>query len=185
MHSKPTTKGYWQIVVSVWKRPTAKTATSFWFMNLQTMTDITGCSQMTWNTRKMLHHPGEAWVNSKFHLKLWLHVGDHTGWQHSYSASWDNYDFTGMGKISLSNYELASGISAVYERPCQMFTWSNPCYRSFFFSLPSQPDLSRHRQTQSIDLSESTWKLACEQPTHSTWIVFTLTLFDTDTAVWQ
>ena len=124
-HSKPIAKGYCQSVASAqetqsrdassWKDP------SIWFMNQETMTDRAGCSLMTQILERCWTILGKAWVNSKVHLKLWLHAGDHTCWQHSYSNSWDYYSFTGMGKISHSNYELAvesllcmSGHASVY-----------------------------------------------------------------------
>ena len=109
-HSKPIAKGYCQNVASA--QETQSRDDSSWKTDqsgswIQTMTDRAGCSLMTETLERCWTILGKAWASSKVHLKLWLHVGDHTCWQHSHSNSWNYYSFTGMGKISHSNYELA------------------------------------------------------------------------------
>ena len=113
MHSKVNSEGLLpECSVSV--KETHSKDDSSWNMhcnglwiNRPWQTGQAACSQITEILERCWTILGKVWVYSQVHLKLWLHVGDHTCWQHSYSNSWDYYSFTGMGKISHSNYELA------------------------------------------------------------------------------
>ena len=167
MHSKVNSEGLLpECSVSV--KETHSKDDSSWNMhcnglwiNRPWQTGQAACSQITEILEKCWTILGKVWVYSQVHLKLWLHVSDHTCWQHSYSNSWDYYSFTGMGKISHSNYEWASsGIPAVYEWSCQCLPEGNPSHCTIFSLSLAAWDLSDDRQTLAYICQKATMHAA-------------------------
>ena len=112
---------------------------------------------------------GRAWPSSRLHLEC-----PHTC---SYLSSWTTMATLAWCKFTVKPW-VSMGILAMYEWSCQACTWSQhmSCCLSLVACLVT-------RLSDSYHSLES--KLPCVLPMHSTWIIFALTLFHTDPAVWQ